>query len=119
MNTLHGEHANGASDRLHSPATGLPVSSLADLLALAPEALARLDIALVNLLCAEGLPGAEQLNIRACLDTLAGWTEAVKRYTQGNAHYYQRDPAAYYHHKGFAKLVSMAIMLKRGIGVQY
>lgn len=97
----------------------LPVTSLSSLLALPLDRLNSLDIGLVNLLCAEGLPGANGLNIRACLATLDKWTDAVRRYTRDNAGYYQRDPAAYYHHKGFSKLVSMAVLLKRGIGIGY
>jgi hypothetical protein len=97
----------------------LPVTSLSRLLALPRHELNSVDIALVNLLCAEGLPGAEDLNIPACLATLDKWTDAVRRYTRDNAEYYHRDPAAYYHHKGFSKLVSMAVLLKRGIGIRY
>jgi len=97
----------------------LSVSSLAELLALDSDSLGRVDIAVVNLLCAEGLPGTESVDIRGCLNTLETWTQRVRRYTKANTHFYQRDPAAYYHHKGFSKLVSMAVLLKRGLGVAY
>ena len=97
----------------------LPVTSFARLLAVAGDELGRLDIALVNLLCAEGLPGAEGLNIARCLATLDRWAQAIRCYTRDAARYYQRDPTAYGHHKGFAELVSMAILLKRGIGIRY
>jgi hypothetical protein len=92
---------------------------LRELLALRPADLACLDIALVNLLCAEGLPGAERLDIPACLTTLDRWTDSVRRYTRDCAGDYQRDPARFGHHKGFSKLVSMAVLLKRGIGIGY
>lgn len=93
--------------------------SLREVLALAPDDLASLDIALVNLLCAEGLPGAEELNIPACLVTLERWTDSVRRYTRDCAGDYQHDPARFGHHKGFSKLVSMAVLLKRGIRIAY
>jgi hypothetical protein len=47
------------------------------------------------------------------------WTDAVRRYTRDNAGYFQCSPAAYHHHEGFSKLVSMAVLLKRGIGIRY
>lgn len=47
-----------------------------------PEAeLARCDVAAVNLACAEGLPGAERLDVPACLHTLGKWTKRVHRET--------------------------------------
>lgn len=39
------------------------VASLPALLALSPERLSGLDIARMNLLCAQGLPGAENLDV--------------------------------------------------------
>ena len=44
--------------------------SLAELLALSPDQLEKVDIALMNLLCAEGLRGSEDLDAQQCLDTL-------------------------------------------------
>ena len=44
-----------------------PQPSLAQLLAMPPEQLAEVDIALMNLRCAEGLRGAEGLNVTAAL----------------------------------------------------
>lgn len=93
--------------------------SLGDLLAMRRADLASVDIALVNLLCAEGLPGAEDLNVSASLATLDRWTDAVRRYTRDCTGDYQREPARYGHHKGFFKLVSMAVLLKRGLGIAY
>lgn len=90
-----------------------------ELLKWCPDGLRALDIARMNLLCAEGLTGAENLDVRLCLSTLDRWTEAVRRYTLACSGEYQRNPARYYHHKGFSKLVSMAILLKRGVGVGY
>jgi hypothetical protein len=93
--------------------------SLRELLAFPADGLAALDIALVNLLCAEGLPGAESVDIPACLATLDRWTDSVRRYTRDCAPDYQRDPARFGHHKGFSKLVSMGVLLKRGIRIAY
>lgn len=56
------------------------------------RALEALDIALVNMLCAEGLPGAEHLDIPRCLATLDRWTDAVRRYTGDSRDAYQNRP---------------------------
>ena len=48
---------------------------MAELLALAPDLLEKVDIARMNLLCAEGLRGSENLNVEQCLDQLDAWTQ--------------------------------------------
>jgi hypothetical protein len=53
--------------------------NLAELLALKPEQLDRVDIALINLVCAEGLRGSENLDVQSCLDTLDAWAFRVKQ----------------------------------------
>ena len=46
------------------------VSNLDALVTLPADSLNQLDIALMNLLCAEGLPGAERLDITASLTSI-------------------------------------------------
>src|SRR6056297_2220060 len=57
--------------------TPTPVSypSLADLQAKDAATLAQQDIALLNLACADALPGAEPIDIDASLRTLDQWVE--------------------------------------------
>src|SRR5258706_9359984 len=55
-----------------------------EILTLSESELGRCDIALVNLLCAIGLPGAEELDIPACLAKLDAWTEDVRCQTDEN-----------------------------------
>ena len=47
------------------------------LLALSNEELEKVDIAVINLLCAEGLPSSEAIDIEYCLKTLDEWSEHV------------------------------------------
>ena len=54
----------------------------AELTTLPAEQLEKIDIALMNLLCAEGLPGAENLDIGRCLSVLDHWAEVVKQSEQ-------------------------------------
>jgi hypothetical protein len=55
-----------------------------DLLNLSDYDLARLDIGLMNLLSANGLPGSEDLDIDDCLVKLDHWAEEVREETERN-----------------------------------
>lgn len=98
-----------------------PVSSLRELLGLPEPELEKLDIALVNLLCAEGLPGSEGLNIPQCLSTLDRWTDGVRRYTRDHRNQFYVNLQEYNGHKGLFCFLFMASFLKHpnGIGVKY
>jgi len=55
---IHSGNGNGDSAR-----HGFHIPTLAEMLQMAPAELSLLDIGLRNLLCASGLPGAEDLDI--------------------------------------------------------
>jgi hypothetical protein len=76
-----------------SEAAGLqsPIK-LQHLLASSPAQINQSDIALLNLLCAEGLPGAEGLNPQDCLATLDRWTERVRSETERHLYRYRANP---------------------------
>ena len=63
--------------------TSIPVSrykhipTLNELLTMSTDELARQDLAIVNLACAEGLHGSENLDVRACLRQIDGWTASL------------------------------------------
>ena len=54
-------------------------SSYTQLITLPETDLAGWDIALMNLLCAEGLPGAGSLDVKKCLAVLAQWADVVRQ----------------------------------------
>ena len=100
------------------------ITSLAGLLARKPEDLKDVDIALMNLLCAEGLPGAEKLDgpaIRRCLHTLDQWARRVKFET--DRHLYRlRDPryADHYNHsEGRLRMEMLVQTLQDDFNVHY
>lgn len=62
-------------------ADALTPKTLAELLALSPEQMERVDIAVANLLCATGLPGGDGLDIPVGLAKLDVWALAVKHNT--------------------------------------
>ncbi|MBL8797887.1 MAG: hypothetical protein JNM56_28575, partial [Planctomycetia bacterium] len=68
------------------------------LISLSDAELARLDIAAVNLACAQGLPGAERIDVNRCLATLDYWTDIVKRWTDAAyQQFFLTNPAEYDH----------------------
>lgn len=86
-----------------------------------PEQLAKVDVALMNLLCAKGLPGAESLNIPDVLAKLDEWAAKVKFET--DRHLYRvTDPkyAEHYNHSE-ARLRAEFIVqcLQEDCGVHY
>jgi hypothetical protein len=94
-------------------------ASLKELLALSPVDLENCDIARMNLLCAEGLPGAEDLNVGASLALLDQWAAHIKAETDRNFHHFQEDPAYYYNSEAFYKMLLMSVVVYEDYGVRY
>ena len=110
-------------DRCQGTKRAVRPRDLSELLALPEADLARCDIARMNLLCAEGLPGAEGLDIDRCLATLDQWTDSIRRYTADALPKFRRDPLGYGGdiHEGVFRFVAIVTLLKhpRGLGVAY
>ena len=90
-----------------------------ELLALLPVELQQCDIARMNLLCAERLPGAEDLKVDETLVTLDNWAQHIKSETDRNFHHFQEDPAYYYNSEAFYKMLMMAVVVYEDFGVRY
>lgn len=92
---------------------------LADLLALSPSDLAGIDIARMNLICAEGLPGSENLDIEGSLQTLDKWAQHAKRETERNHHHFDSDPAYFYNSESFYKMLMLSVVAYDDFGIRY
>ena len=82
---------------------GIPedkILTLDSLLRMSADELAQLDLARMNLLCAEGLSGAEKLDVTKCLDALNEWAERVRAETEKYLPRFHRNPAEYNHSEG-------------------
>lgn len=99
----------------------IQLPSLGDFVAMTDEQLAREDLAMVNLLCALGLPGAENLDIGSCLKTLDKWAATIKQET--DRHLYRvRDPRFRDVYKGseaYFRVSMMLQVLQEDLGVHY
>ena len=97
------------------------VGTLDELLKLTPQQLARVDIAEMNLLCATGLPGAEKLDIDACLARLNEWAAQVSSVT--HRHLYRvTDPRyadEYKKSEAYFRAYMLLQTLQEDCGVHY
>lgn len=89
------------------------------LLRLPPAELNRCDIALMDLLCAQGLPGTENLNISGCLANLDQWANHVQSETERNLHQFREKPGDYYNSEGYFRMLIMAVVMYEDFGVRY
>ena len=94
-------------------------TSFAELIALPEAELAKVDIALMNLLCAEGLPGAENLDVQADLKMLDQWAEAVQTAEREYSPQYFKNPDRYDRSYSKFKAVNLALTLKQDLGCGY
>jgi len=95
--------------------------SLNTLLAMPADQLADMDIAEMNLLCATGMPGAEELDVDHCLATLDRWARHVKAETQRHL-YRAHDPrwADHYRHSETCLRAEFLLqVLQEDLGVKY
>jgi len=84
-------------------------SSFAELIALPEEELARVDIAVMNLLSAEELPGAESLDVKQCLRVLDHWAEVVRQNERKYLPQFHRNPSRYDNSLAVFKAVNLAL----------
>ncbi len=95
--------------------------SLDELLKLPADKLKDVDIAEMNLLCAAGLPGAENLNIAHALATLDQWAKRVAFET--NRHLYRvTDPRyadTYRRSEAYFRAYFLLQVLQQDLGVKY
>ena len=93
--------------------------NLAELCAMKTNDLAQCDIAWMNLLCAEGLPGSENLDAVASMQLLDSWTDLVRRTTEKNFYRFRENPAEFDNSEVIYRMMILSMVLKRDLGVKY
>src|SRR5262249_22714889 len=81
--------------------------------------LAQRDLAEVNLACAEGLPGAEQIDVVGCLRRLDTWAQRVAQETERLLPQFHRKRSSYGNSDGYFRSLVMVTVLQRDLGVRY
>ena len=95
------------------------LGSISEALGLPSDALNRVDIAELNLLCAQGLPGSESLDVEACLKTLDQWTERVRSETNRHFYKWRANPEEFDNSEGTFRIMMLITVLQQDFGVHY
>jgi hypothetical protein len=93
--------------------------TLNDLLTMSPQDLEKIDIAQMNLLCAQDLNGSESLEINQCLATLDQWAKTCRKDIEARLPTFPQYAAKYDNSVNLFKAVNMVLALKNTIGVDY
>jgi hypothetical protein len=86
---------------------------------LSDEQLFGREIGLLNLEAAMGLPGAENLNLNACMEMLNVWAEQVRAYTESRWYMFLRSPEEYENSPAYFRMLLFVTVLQRHLGIQY
>lgn len=93
--------------------------ALDELLAIPVSTLEKCDVALMNLLCTQCLPGTEDLNPEDCLATLDQWAQHVRLETERHFYRFRQRPSDYENSEGYFRMLIMAVVLYEDFGVRY
>ncbi len=77
------------------------------------------DVATLNLVCATGLPGTEDVNVSRSLLDLDAMAIVVRQRTQRAWHVYERHPEEFYQSRNIFRVIFMLDTLHRQFGVRY
>jgi hypothetical protein len=94
-------------------------TKLAELLALPLSDLDKVDAGLINILCAEGLPGSEDLNVAKCLDSLDVWAQRVKIETQRHFYRFAEHPELFCHSLVYYQMQMLGDVVVNDLRMRY
>jgi hypothetical protein len=104
---------------LNSATDFKPPTSFLDLCQVKTNDLDKCDIALMNLLCAEGLRGSENLNVKECLSRLDGFAKYVDKEVQRHLYKFRNHPEEFNHMEGYYRMMMMVTVLQQDLGIHY
>jgi hypothetical protein len=93
--------------------------SLDELLVLPSDQLAQVDIARMNLLCAEGLPGANNLDVDALLNRLDKWVRQTAIFTNNSLPDFYSRRRDFENSEAKFRMLLIISVLQREFGVHY
>jgi hypothetical protein len=112
--------ANALSGSRAVPGTDSALPDWRELVRLPEGELAKLDVAVVNLACAVGLPGWEGIDAAGCLRCLDDWAVGVRESTRRSLESdFRRQPAKYHHSEVVYRMLSLVCDLQTYCGVRY
>ena len=93
--------------------------SFEQLTALGALELAGLDLARVNLLCAEGLPGAERIEVDRICAQFDQWADRVRNETARHWTQFERNPGAFRESAAYFRILALVTVLQQDCGIHY
>lgn len=113
-------HRNGAEPSPVQPAALVTGPTTFDELTALPEdELDDLDLARMNLLTAEGLPGAEEVDLAKAEAELDRWAKYVKHETDRHLYQFHADPADFENSEAYFRVLMLITVLQKDLGVHY
>jgi hypothetical protein len=94
-------------------------ATLSELVSLPPAGLSNFSICELNLLCANGLSGCNETDIKQCLATVDSWAQHVRSETERHLYRYERSPADFENSPGYFRMLMLAVVLAEDYGVHY
>ena len=124
IQALRGPNIWSVNRKINIPSSTSPqptafLSKFQDLLNLPVSKLPTNDIAQLNLLCAQGLPGSGDFDVKQCMDTLSEMTERVRAETTRNHYRFERSPGDFENSENFYKMVILAVVLGEDFHITY
>ena len=95
------------------------IPSLSELLSFNSEEIEQVDIALMNLICTQGLIGSEDLDIDQCLGILDEWADLVHKDTNARLPAYYQNPQKYHNSVNKFKCANLILTLKNTLKMDY
>ena len=99
--------------------TGRRGAGLGDWMRFSDAEMAQVDIARLNLSAAEGLPGAEGLDVDATIAELDRWATHVASETERNIHRFRENPGEYDNSESYFRALMLIVVLQGDLGVHY
>jgi hypothetical protein len=78
-----------------------------------------MEIAQMNLLCAQGLPGAEPLNLSNSLAMIDQMADRVRSETERHLYRFEHNPAEFENSEGFFRMTLLMVVLAEDFQVHY
>ncbi len=107
------------SPKTAAPREAIIPRTLQELLARPATGLEQGDTTLANLLCAQGLPGADDLDVRDCLTRLDQWAKQIKAETERHLYRFRANPAEFDNSEGYFRMLMMAVVVYEDFRVHY
>lgn len=103
----------------YGPSTPPPVAPALGRIVTGDGSVATNDIALLNLACAEGLPGTQDLDVNEYLKTLHEIAIRVRGETERHLYRFKQNPAEFDNSEAFFRMLMLTVVLAEDFKITY